>query len=177
MLKGMINLVKKDSDIHVPNGCSGTLNELFNIDLIENPLQSEKFISLFTSLDDVDMWSSIKNWQRSKNSTLSFLSQSFVNRKLFKIKFYPNLADLELQKKIKVDELKRINLVEDIRYLVQSGEISNKAYIAGDSTIKIAMKNGEIRDIINASDLPTIEALSNIVKKSYLSWVNPLYLR
>lgn len=177
MLKGMIDLVKMKSDVHIPNGCSDTLNELFNLNLNESPLQSEKFIDLFTSLDDVDMWSSIKNWQRSENATLSFLSQSFVNRRLFKIKFYPNQTDLDLQKKIKIDELKKNNLVEDICYLVQSGEISNKAYIAGDSTIKIAMKNGEIRDIINASDLPTIEALSNIVKKSYLSWVNPLYLR
>ncbi|MDP5140407.1 MAG: phosphohydrolase, partial [Spirosomaceae bacterium] len=74
-------------------------------------------------------------------------------------------------------DLKNAGISHNPDYLVQSGKISNKAYIAGNSTIKIAMKNGEIKDIMNASDLPTIKALSNIVKKSYLSWVNPLYLR
>jgi hypothetical protein len=36
--------------------------------------------------------------------------------------------------------------------------------------IHILMKDGSIRDIAQASDLPNIKAMSKIVKKSYLCW-------
>lgn len=38
------------------------------------------------------------------------------------------------------------------------------------------MKNGTILDISEASDLPTIKAMSNIVKKNYLCYANDVYL-
>lgn len=177
MLKGMIRLVRTEFDATVPYGCTDSLHQLLNLDLKEHNIYSDKFIELFTALDDVDLWASIKNWQNSKNATLQFLAASFLNRNLFKIKFYPDHAALESEKQLRIQELKHAGVSHNPDYLVQSGEISNKAYIAGNSNIKIATKNGEITNIINASDLPTIEALSNIVKKSYLSWVNPLYLR
>ncbi|MDP5120740.1 MAG: HD domain-containing protein [Spirosomaceae bacterium] len=177
MLKGMIRLVRTELTDTSSNGCTNTLNELLNLNWTEHTIDSDKFIELFTDLDDVDLWASIKNWQNSGNATLKFLASSFLNRNLFKIKFYPNQIDLENEKLSRIQDLKNAGISHNPDYLVQSGKISNKAYIAGNSTIKIAMKNGEIKDIMNASDLPTIKALSNIVKKSYLSWVNPLYLR
>jgi hypothetical protein len=64
----------------------------------------------------------------------------------------------------------------DMHYFIHTGSISNSGYVLENSRIKILMKSGEIKDIADASDLPTIKALGKIVKKHYLCWVNNVYL-
>jgi hypothetical protein len=61
----------------------------------------------------------------------------------------------------------QINL-ENLSYLRVKGMLSNYGYIASGKRIKILKKNGEIVDISEASDLPNIKAISEIVKKYYL---------
>jgi hypothetical protein len=48
--------------------------------------------------------------------------------------------------------------------------VSNEAYVAGGKSINILTKQGKVIDIASASDLPTIKAISKIVKKNYLCW-------
>jgi hypothetical protein len=54
--------------------------------------------------------------------------------------------------------------------------VTNEAYISGGQPINVLMKDGRLLDIAQASDLPTIQAMSKIVKKNYLCWPKDLSL-
>ena len=56
---------------------------------------------------------------------------------------------------------------EEARYFVFKGEISNQTY-SEDQQIKILFKNGQIKDIINASDHLNLKVLSKPVTKYYI---------
>jgi hypothetical protein len=47
--------------------------------------------------------------------------------------------------------------------------VTNAAYAEGQH-IHVLMPDGEKADIAQASDLPTIKALTKIVRKNYLCW-------
>ena len=49
-------------------------------------------------------------------------------------------------------------------------KVVKQRVVTGDETINILTKNRNVIDIADASDLPTIKALSNIVKKYYVCW-------
>ena len=61
-------------------------------------------------------------------------------------------------------------LRNDTSYFFSHGAVSNEAYVAEGQTINILTKRGEIVNIAEASDLPSIKAISKIVKKNYLCW-------
>jgi hypothetical protein len=48
--------------------------------------------------------------------------------------------------------------------------VSNEGYMSEGQTINVVTKTGQIVDIAQASDLPSIKAISKIVKKNYLCW-------
>lgn len=178
----MLKSILKLAEIAILKGqemsCSQTLSTFLNNKPSAGDFSDKNIIRRFTSLDDSDILSAIKLWTTIENNdTLNFLCKSFLNRKLFKIKLFNDSIPADFERTIKELLLSSNVSADDMNYLMVNGTISNKAYISENSTIKIAMKSGEIKDIMDASDLPTIHALSNIVKKSYLSWVNPLYLR
>ncbi|MEP5612775.1 MAG: phosphohydrolase, partial [Cyclobacteriaceae bacterium] len=57
---------------------------------------------------------------------------------------------------------------DQARYFVKTGAVSNSAYIATGGTINILKKDGDLVDVAEATDLPNIKALSQIVKKHYV---------
>ncbi|HAC23691.1 MAG TPA: phosphohydrolase, partial [Cytophagales bacterium] len=61
-------------------------------------------------------------------------------------------------------------LQREARYLFSHGTVTNEAYVAERQGIAIKMKDGRLLDIAQASDLPSIKAISKIVKKNYLCW-------
>ena len=80
--------------------------------------------------------------------------------------------------KIKNDFLNNESINEDnLSYFVIDGTISNEAYLSEKQAINILTKNKKVVDIAEASDLPTIKALSNIVKKYYICWAKDVYLQ
>ena len=66
---------------------------------------------------------------------------------------------------------------ENLSYFVVQGTITNEAYLSEKQAINILTKNKKVVDIAEASDLPTIKALSNIVKKYYICWAKDVYLQ
>lgn len=149
---------------------------------MQNNINKEKFmedksqLSAFLKLDDYDIWSLIKQLQYHHDRVLSMLASGLVDRRLFKIKMDVDL-DTSIFLKEKTAELVDQNIDPGLfKYLMTAGSISNSGYIAKSSNIKILMKNGTILDISEASDLPTIKAMSNIVKKNYLCYANDVYL-
>ncbi len=131
----------------------------------------------FLNMDDTDVWFAMKTWRRHTDKILAFLAKSFVNRKLYTVRVTDSKPEGNEIIAIKKSLLKRGINPEDLENFYHSGSISNAGYVLENSSIRILMKTGEIKDISEASDLPTVKALGKIVTKHYLCWVKDVYLQ
>ncbi len=131
--------------------------------------EDEDIIEIYTLLDDGDIWGSLKFWQNHEDLILRNLSEMLLRRKLFKIKFSNEDFNDEKIQSLKEKVVSQFKIKpEQSNYFVKKGAVSNAAYIATGGTIDILKKNGEVVDVAEATDLPNIKALSQIVKKYYL---------
>ena len=136
-------------------------------DFEKNP----EYLKAFTSMDDYDIWASVKMWSKNHDKILSRLCCDLLDRRLFRIEI--TVKDFEqgiiwkLEKnicaKLKIKE-------EDLEYFLLKGSVSNAAYLDKEDKINILTKTGRVVDVALASDLPNIKAISKIVKKHYLCW-------
>jgi HD superfamily phosphohydrolase len=131
----------------------------------------KKLLHAYLSLDDHDIWGSVKIWRYHEDKVLSELSRMLIERDLFRV----------VMKNTQIDPALRISLLDKVAgkfsfgaaeagYFVVDGFMSNAAYEMNQSTINVMMKDGNIIEIASASDLPNIKAMSKIVKKYYLCW-------
>jgi HD superfamily phosphohydrolase len=131
----------------------------------------------FSRLDDIDILSAIKNWSYHPDKVLSFLCRSLLDRKLFSVQLQNKPMDKKSVLEIKSRIKEKLNISgSDVDYLVLTGNMTNSAYISGSKNINILLKNKEILDIADASDLPNIKALRKIVRKYYLCNPKNIYL-
>ena len=140
--------------------------------------KQKKYVQAFTQLDDYDIWACVKIWAQHPDKILSNLSRLLLERKLYKIIFSSNRIEKSLiddlkEKLIETDHVSR----HELSYLLVEGKTTNSAYIASKQKINILTKTGQIKDIAEASDLPTIKALSKIVKKYYVCWAKNISLQ
>lgn len=134
-------------------------------------------LSVFTLLDDLDVWGSVKFWQSHDDFVLSVLSKMLINRRLLRIELGQAAVDQEKLVAMKKELAAKYEITEEMAgYFVRSGEISNAAYIPQSGSINILMKSGEILDVASASDLPNITAMSTIVKKHFACYPKNLTL-
>ncbi len=144
----------------------------------ENPLSllTPGFSSLFTSLDDNDLWTSIKVWMSHEDLVLSTLCSMLMNRKLFKLQYVSPEQSGEILQSLR-QSLAEKNIPEAfLSYFAVEGTISNAAYLTESEQIKVKMKSGKIIDISEASELPAIRALSKIVSKHFVCWAKNVSL-
>ncbi|WP_276374085.1 HD domain-containing protein [Chryseolinea sp. H1M3-3] len=132
--------------------------------------ENEDLLSRFGELDDNDIWGSLKCWQNNSDNILSLLSRMLLERRLFKVRLSIEPIRRNEVANIQASIMKTYNtLRSETPYLFSHGIVSNEAYAEGHQ-INILMRNGELLDIAQASDLPNIKAISKIVKKNYLCW-------
>jgi HD superfamily phosphohydrolase len=138
----------------------------------------QTLVETFAELDDHDIWAAIKSWKHAEDKILRNLCSQFVERKLFTCKLGAQPVPKSRKSEI-INEIKRgwdIN-EDEIPYFTIEGSTSNAAYVQGDNTIKIVDKMGQVVELTEASDLPTIQALSKIVKKYYFCCPKSVYLQ
>ena len=144
------------------------------LDFITNP---EK-LNAFSLIDDYDIWYSIKNWAGNPDFVLSFLSRGLMDRRLLKVNISNQPmenADLE---KLRIQYQNELGIShEDATYLVFEKEVSNSAYISGGGRIGVKTRNGEVLDVVNATDLPNIHAMTQVVKKYIICQPKTISLR
>ncbi len=140
-------------------------NDISDNDFINNPL----VLQHFSSLDDYDIFTSIKVWQSHPDFVLSRLCSNLINRNLYKIKLqktpFEN-AEVETYKSAANKLYGSKNA--DINYFVFTGSEENSAYQANDEQILILYKNNTLLDIANASDNLNISVLSKPIVKHFL---------
>lgn len=128
-------------------------------------------LNTFAQLDDYDIWFSIKSWQEQNDKVLTFLANSFTNRQPFRIHISDEPFSAEIIEKIQQETCKAMQISrQEAAFLVTTGELTNSAYISGKNSIEILTKSGEIIDVAQASDLPNIKAMSQVVRKYFLCY-------
>ena len=173
-LKRVKDLLEKGVDVFCPPHLERFLKQSVGLkDFVRNSTALDSFLML----DDTDIWYSMKIWKQHNDVVLSHLASAFVNRKLFKVSVSDEPVSQEEVEKIKKELLQLGMNPSHLEYHFQTGSISNAGYIPENSQIRILMKSGEIKDVAEASDLPTIKALGKIVEKHYLCWPNDVYLQ
>jgi HD superfamily phosphohydrolase len=132
--------------------------------------ENSALLTAFGRLDDHDLWGAMKFWRTHPDPILSMLTDMLLTRNLFQIRL-----SREPIGRTTVDSIRETiareykTLRAETSYLYSYGTVTNEAYAEGQH-INILMRNGELLDIADASDLPNIKAISKIVKKNYLCW-------
>lgn len=133
--------------------------------------EDPEILDLFALLDDSDIWGSMKFWREHEDTILSGLSTKLLERQIFKIILANEKPLTEWVDALKVNVQRQYQLsTDELDYYTGSGQISNSAYISSGQKIKILNKKGLAVDIVKATDLPNIKAMSKIVTKHFFCW-------
>ncbi|MFT6872870.1 MAG: HD superfamily phosphohydrolase [Roseivirga sp.] len=174
IIKRAKNLTQRGQDLFATPALKLFLKQEFKTeDFQEEP----EVLETFLELDDYDIWGAIKIWSHYHDTVLSSLCQKLLNRELFRIKISTEPASEEEMEHIstKIQQVYGIS-ASDAEYFHSTGQLSNNAYISGDQKIMILSKSGEVRDVVDAADLPNIKAMSKIVRKYYRCWPKDISL-
>ena len=152
--------------------CTSALREfLENNHTLKDFNKKPELLDLFCQLDDFDIMTSIKEWTKHPDKTLSILSQKIIQRKLLKIELQDTEFDPSYVEKIKTKAIKRYNIKpENCEHLVFTNKIDNKAYNPKKDKINLLYKNGDIVDIAEAADQLNISVLAQTVTKHFLCY-------
>jgi len=132
--------------------------------------EDPNILQRFGQLDDNDIWGAIKFWRDYDDPILSLLATMIIERKLFQIRLRAEPIKKNQVEEIQRAIMKKYSLLRsEAKYLFSHGTVTNEAYAEGQE-INVLMKDGDVLDIAQASDLPNIKAISKIVKKNYLCW-------
>ncbi|NRF38431.1 HD domain-containing protein [Pedobacter foliorum] len=144
---------------------------------LKNDVTEEDFfsadihLSMFTKLDDQDIFASIKVWRDHPDRILAQLCKMLTNRNLYKVEITNDAPDQSRVDVLKENTAEFLKLTEDeVSYFVFTDVVRNRAYDAGHSNINILLKNNIIIDIAKASDLSNLESLDKTVKKHILCY-------
>lgn len=133
--------------------------------------RDDKILNHFVELDDYDIWSAIKSWAGHPDKVLSYLAKSILHRHLLKIVLAPEPFEEEFRLGIQDLIEEQFNLPpEEAALMMITGRLSNSAYNASGEPIEILTKKGDIVNVMDASDLPNIRALSQRVEKFYICY-------
>ncbi|GAA4350339.1 HD domain-containing protein [Hymenobacter saemangeumensis] len=163
------DLARRGVDIPATSCLSYFLGRSVSLLDFEN---DDKILSRFVELDDHDIWSAIKSWAGHPDKVLSYLAKSILHRNLLKIVLSAEPFDEEFRLGIQELIEAQFNLPPDEAALLMiTGSLSNSAYNAqSQEPIEILTKKGEVVNVMEASDLPNIRALSQRVEKYYICY-------
>ena len=126
----------------------------------------------YSELDDSDLWSAMKVWKHHDDKILSTLATDMLDRHIFKVEVTEEPVDethIETLAK-EISAQMEISLDDAKHYMMSLSTISKDMYNVDDDSIAILYKNGEIRDISEASELLNVQLLSKKIRKYYLCY-------
>ncbi|HIX54593.1 MAG TPA: HD domain-containing protein [Candidatus Sphingobacterium stercoripullorum] len=141
----------------------------------ENLFGSSQHMDRFTELDDSDILASMKNWVKDSDKVLSLLCERLMSRNLFKTYIRDTPISAQQLKSIRETACTIFGCdMEEASYLVIQQQVFNSAYDLSLDNIKILEKTGELKDIVEASDLSNLEAIGQRVEKYFLTFPKEL---
>ena len=148
-------------------------------DFVQNRLiDGRKALDIFASLDDNDIFASVKEWQEHPDMVLSYLSKCIINRRLYKIKISKKPISDQKIVQLKSKICAHFNVCdEQIRYFLIADTISNSAYNkASSNKINVLFKNNKTSDIADASDI-SLSVFSETVRKYFICYPKELDIK
>jgi HD superfamily phosphohydrolase len=174
IIKRARKIYKKDNSTFSSPALGVFLKEQIGI---EKFAEDPRVLEAFLQLDDYDIWGAIKIWVHHEDPILSKLCLMLLNRQLFRITISNEAPSKEQINEDKAKIQTHFKLEpKDVKYFYSSGQLSNNAYMASDKEILILSKNGIVRGVTEAADLPNIKAMSKIVRKYYRCWPKDISL-
>ena len=146
---------------------------------MQNKIRIETFddetLDLFSQLDDFDIVSALKSWQKQDDFILSSLSKMIINRDLLKIKLTEEKPSSEELQGLKERFASTNNIsLGEANYFIFKGKIKNQAYSKEAEPIRILKKDKTIEDVVDASDQLSLKSLSKSVVKYYICFPKQL---
>ncbi|WP_286964837.1 HD domain-containing protein [Flavobacterium sp. UBA4854] len=170
VLKRAKELVLKGVDLP----CSEPLSYFMHNKITLENFDAEK-LDLFSQLDDFDIISALKAWQRQDDFVLSTLSKMIINRDLLKIKMSAEKVSMEESQSLKEQFANKYHISQlDAGYFIFRGKIKNQAYSKEAEPIRILKKDKTIEDVVEASDQLNLKSLSKLVTKYYICFPKQL---
>ena len=171
----LVNIIRRAQYIGGDLPCSDPLKTFLGHNYTIEDFKHASVLDAYAQLDDNDVWGAIKLWKDSNDAILSQLCIMLLERNLFRIQIGGSVKQ-NLDKVRRGIAAKYKTLRNDTSYFLSIGTLTNEAYVVEGQPIKVLMRNGELLDIAQASELPNIKAISKIVKKDYLCWPKNVHL-
>ena len=129
-------------------------------------------LTFYGELDDSDIWSAMKAWKHHSDKILSTLATDMLDRHIFKVEVSETPVEEAHVETIAKEISAQMDIsIEDARqYMMSINTISKDMYNVEDDSIAILYKNGEVRDISEASELLNVQLLSKKIRKYYLCY-------
>lgn len=144
---------------------------------LENDIDAEWFathpeaLQNYSELDDSDIWSAMKAWKHHQDKILSTLATDMLDRKIFKVEVLEEMPTEDRLEELKRTIAQKMDIAyEDAHYMMSLNTIQKDMYNVDDDKIQILYKNGEIKDISEASELLNVQLLSKKIRKYYLCY-------
>ena len=133
--------------------------------------QHSEALTMYSELDDSDIWSALKAWKHSDDKTLSILAESMLDRHLWHVEVSEERPSQERLDEIAQNIAKKEGVsLEETAYLMSLTEIGKDMYNPDDDNIGILYKDGTIKDISEASEILNVQLLSKKIRKYYLCY-------
>ena len=126
----------------------------------------------YEELDDSDIWSAMKAWKHHSDKILSTLATDMLDRHIFKVEVSEEPVEESRIDAISCDIASKMGITsEDAKhYMMSINTVQKDMYNVDDDSIAILYKDGEIRDISEASELLNVQLLSKKIRKYYLCY-------
>ena len=163
------HLARGGKELH----CSPSLHFFLYQDIDRKEfMQCSNCLDAYLDLDDNDIMSALKVWQKSEDKLLAMLSQDFIGRCIFHVEVTDEPASADYINGIVSELSARYNLsaADARKYLTNQLVIGKDMYSTDEDKIEILMKDGTTRDIADVSDMLNIATLSRKVKKYYFCY-------
>jgi len=163
------DLARSGKEMH----CSPSLHFFLYQDIDRKEfMQCSNCLEAYLDLDDNDIMSALKVWQKSDDKLLAMLSQDFIGRRIFHVEVTDEPASADYINGIVSELSARYNLsaADARKYLTNQLVIGKDMYSTDEDKIEILMKDGTTRDIADVSDMLNIATLSRKVKKYYFCY-------
>jgi HD superfamily phosphohydrolase len=137
--------------------------------------EEPELLELFTQLDDSDILSAIKQWQRHGDPVLSALSRRIIERKLFRIKFLDAPLTVDDRRALEDSVGQAMGLSSaDSAHFVLEGVASNKTYASDKQEIKLLKRNGTVLPLTQASEILPLSVYSQVITRPFVCWPKEL---
>jgi hypothetical protein len=94
-----------------------------------------------------------------------------LDRKIFKVEVHEEPIPQERIDGLQQEIARKLDIpIEEAHYLMSLNTIQKDMYNVDDDSIAILYKNGEIKDISEASELLNVQLLSKKIRKYYLCY-------